>query len=100
MARLQGLTAGANLSGRKRQKFESVSACSSQVLGMQFDFVGDFSTPHLLADIEGSRENRNFIARYRRGETLIAAVLCNRAPAEIAVIQEEVKTSVLSRTKR
>jgi 3-phenylpropionate/trans-cinnamate dioxygenase ferredoxin reductase component len=100
MARLQGLTAGANLSGRKRQKFECVPAWSSQVLGMRFDFVGDFSTPHLLADIQGSREKRNFVARYRRGETLIAAVLCNREATELATIQEEVKTSVLSRTKR
>jgi 3-phenylpropionate/trans-cinnamate dioxygenase ferredoxin reductase subunit len=100
MARLQGLIAGANLTGRKRQKFEAVPTCSSQVLGMHFNFVGDFSTPHLLADIEGTREKRNFVARYRRGETLIAAVLCNRDPTEVAVIQEEVKTSVLSRSKR
>ncbi len=100
MARLQGLIAGANLTGRKRQKFEGVPSCSSQVLGMHFDFVGDFSTPHLLGDIEGSREKRGFIARYRRGETLIAAVLCNRNPEELPAIQEEVKTSVLFRTKR
>ena len=67
---------------------------------MHFDFVGDFNTPHLLAEIEGSREKRSFIARYRRGETLIAAVLCNRPPTDLAVIQEEVKASVLSRAKR
>src|SRR6266403_1295803 len=97
MARLQGLTAGANLSGRKRQKFEGVSWCSSSVLGMHFDFVGDFSTPHFLADFEVSREKRNFIARYRRGETLVAAALCNRKSEEVGQILEEVKTSVLSR---
>ena len=67
---------------------------------MHFDFIGDFSTPHLLAEIEGSREKRNFVARYRRGETLIAAVLCNRPPEDLAMIQEEVRTSVLSRAKR
>ena len=100
MARAQGLTAGANMTGRKRQKFEVLPTCSSSVLGMHFDFVGDFSTPHLLAEVEGSREKRNFIARYRRGETLIAAVLCNRKPEEVGQIQEEVKTSVLSRVKR
>jgi 3-phenylpropionate/trans-cinnamate dioxygenase ferredoxin reductase component len=100
MARLQGLTAGANLSGRKRQKFEAVPTASSQVLGMRFDLIGDFNTPHLLAEIEGSREKRNFVARYRRGETLIAAVLCNRPPEDLAMIQEEVRTSVLSRAKR
>jgi len=100
MARLQGLTAGANMTGRKRQKFEVLPTCSSSVLGMHFDFVGDFSTPHLLADVEGSREKRNFIARYRRGDTLVAAVLCNRKPEEVGKIQEEVKTSVLSRVRR
>jgi 3-phenylpropionate/trans-cinnamate dioxygenase ferredoxin reductase subunit len=100
MARLQGLTAGANLSGRKRQKFEGVPTCSSFVLGMRFDFVGDFGTPHLLAEVEGQRKKRNFIARYRRGETLIAAVLCNRTPEEVTALQEEVKASVLARTKR
>jgi NADPH-dependent 2,4-dienoyl-CoA reductase/sulfur reductase-like enzyme len=100
MARAQGLTAGANMTGRKRQKFEVLPTCSSSVLGMHFVFVGDFSTPHFLADIEGSREKRNFIARYRRGETLVAAALCNRKSEEVGQILEEVKTSVLSRVKK
>lgn len=100
MARAQGLTAGANMTGRKRQKFEVVPSCSSHVLGMHFDFVGDFSTPHLLAEIEGSREKKHFIARYRRGEMLVAAVLCNHRPEEVHKIQEEVKTSVLARLKK
>src|SRR5208337_2408937 len=100
IARLQGLTAGANMTGRKRQKFEVVPSCSSLVLGMHFDFVGDFSTPHLLAEIEGSRDKRNFIARYRRGETLVAAVLCNRNAEDLESVLEQVKTSVLTRGKR
>src|ERR1700737_1341068 len=100
MARVQGLTAGANMTGRKRQKFEVLPTFSSYVLGMHFDFVGDFSMPHLLAEIDGSREKRHFIARYRRGDTLVAAVLCNRRPEELEQIQEEVKASVLSRAKR
>jgi NADPH-dependent 2,4-dienoyl-CoA reductase/sulfur reductase-like enzyme len=100
MARTQGLTAGANMTGRKRQKFEVLPSCSSYVLGMRFDFVGDFSMSHLFAEIEGSREKRNFIARCRRGETLVAAVLCNRRLEEVSKLQEEVKASVLSRAKR
>jgi 3-phenylpropionate/trans-cinnamate dioxygenase ferredoxin reductase component len=100
MARIQGLTAGANMTGRKRQKFEVLPTCSSSVLGMHFDFVGDFGTPHLLGEIEGSREKRNFILRYRRGDTVVAAVLCNRKPEELEKIQEEVKISVLSRVKK
>jgi 3-phenylpropionate/trans-cinnamate dioxygenase ferredoxin reductase subunit len=100
MARAQGLTAGANMTGRKRQKFEVIPTYSSLVLGMHFDFIGDFSTPHLLAEIEGSREKRNFIARYRRGETVVAAILCNRKPEEALKLQEDIKTGVLARVKR
>ncbi|MBV9674297.1 MAG: FAD-dependent oxidoreductase [Verrucomicrobia bacterium] len=100
MARSQGMTAGANMTGRKRQKFEVVPSSWAEVLGMRFDFVGDFSTPHIWADIEGSRASKHFIARYRRGEVLIAAVLCNRQSEEIRSIQEEVRVSVLSRPKK
>jgi len=100
MAKAQGLVAGANMTGRKRQKFEIVPMCSSSVLGMHFDFVGDFSMPHLLADLEGTREKANFIARYRRGDLLTAAVLCNRKPDEVRRIQEEIKTSMLARLKK
>jgi 3-phenylpropionate/trans-cinnamate dioxygenase ferredoxin reductase component len=100
MARAQGLTAGANMTGRKRQKFEVVPWCSSLVLGMRFDFVGDFTTPHLLGDLEGSRDKASFLVRYRRGETLTAAVLCNRRPEEIPKLQEEIRVSLLSRPKK
>jgi 3-phenylpropionate/trans-cinnamate dioxygenase ferredoxin reductase component len=100
MAKSQGFVAGANMTGRKRQKFEIVPFCSSTVLDMHFDFIGDFSTPHLLADVEGVREKGSFIARYRRGETVVAAVLCNRKPEEAKKVREEIKTSVLSKIKK
>jgi 3-phenylpropionate/trans-cinnamate dioxygenase ferredoxin reductase component len=100
MARAQGAVAGANMTGRKRQKFEVVPTCSSLVLGLHFDLVGDFSTPHLLAEIEGSREKKNFIARYRRGDVVVAAALCNRKPEEVARLQEEIRESVLSRVRK
>jgi 3-phenylpropionate/trans-cinnamate dioxygenase ferredoxin reductase component len=100
MARLQGLIAGGNMTGRKRQKFEIVPSCSSQVLGMQFDFVGDFSTPHLLAEVAGSRDKRNFIARYRRGDTLVAAVRGHRNCGDRENVQEEVENSGLIRAQK
>ncbi len=100
MARAQGTVAGANMTGRKRQKFEVVPAWSSALLGMRFDFVGDFTTPHLLAEVEGSREKENFIARYRRGDTVVAALLCNRTPEDLKLVQEEIRASVLARPKR
>ncbi len=100
MAKLQGLTAGANMTGRKRQKFEVVPWCSSLVLGMHFEFVGDFNTPHPFGDLDGSREKANFIVRYRRGDTLVAAVLCNRKPEEVSKLQEEIRLSLQSRQKK
>ena len=62
--------------------------------------VGDFVLPHLDGEIEGSREKMNFIARYRRGESLVAAVLCNRKPEEVKKLQEEVRVSMQSRLKK
>ncbi len=56
MARLQGLTAGANLTGRKRQKFESVPTCSSQVLGYAFRFRRRFQ--HAASARRYRREQR------------------------------------------
>ena len=100
MAKIQGITAGANMTGRKRQKFEIVPAWSSIILGMQFDFVGDFSTPHLMAELEGSRDKKNFVARYRRGDTLVAALLCNRRPEEVKKLQEDIRVIVLARQKK
>src|SRR5258707_1051525 len=100
MALVQGATAGANMTGRKRQRLEVVPLASAVALGMQFMFVGDFSLPHLLGEIEGSREKGNFIMRYRRGEHLVAAVLCNRKPEEVRKLQEEVRTSMQTRQKK
>jgi hypothetical protein len=100
MALVQGATAGANMTGRKRQRLEVVPLASAVALGMQFMFVGDFSLPHLMGEIEGSREKGNFIMRYRRGEHLVAAVLCNRKPEEVRKLQEEVRTSMQTRQKK
>jgi 3-phenylpropionate/trans-cinnamate dioxygenase ferredoxin reductase subunit len=100
MARLQGLTAGANMTGRKRQKFEVVPWCSSLVLGMHFDFVGDFSTPHILGELEGSRDKTNFIVRYRRGDTVTAAFLCNRRPEEVRKLQNDIRAGLQARQKK
>ena len=100
MAKLQGATAGANMTGRKRQKFDVIPVSSAVVLGMHFDLVGDFTMAHLDGEIEGSREKKNFIARYHRGESLVAAVLCNRKPEEVRKLQEEVRVSMQSRLKK
>ncbi|MBV8815246.1 MAG: NAD(P)/FAD-dependent oxidoreductase [Verrucomicrobia bacterium] len=100
MAKLQGAIAGANMTGRKRQKFDVIPLASAQVLGMHFDFVGDFTMPHLDAELEGARDKLNFIARYRRGESLVAAVLCNRKPEEVRKLQDEVRLSMQARQKK
>jgi hypothetical protein len=67
---------------------------------MHFDLVGDFTMPHLDGEIEGSREKMNFIARYHRGESLVAAALCNRKPEEVKKLQEEIRLSMQARQKK
>ena len=74
----QGRTVGGNITGKKRQKFESVPHNASELFDLKFEFVGDFSAPPGRAEIEGDRAKKKFVARYYRGEELRGIVLCNQ----------------------
>ena len=99
-AKQQGLIAGANMTGRKRQRYDVVPTYTSLVVGMHLELVGDFSLPHLHGQLEGSREEANFMIRYRRGEQIVAGVLCNRPPEDGKKLQEEIRLSMQTKQKK
>lgn len=80
-AMAQGKVAGANMTGKKRIRWERVPHCTGSALDMNFDFVGDFSKPPTRFEIEGDRTKKKFIARYFQPNGLMGILLCN-APAE------------------
>ncbi len=91
-AREQGMIAGANMTGKKRIKYQAVPEWESHVLDLHFHFVGDFSRAPGRTEVIGDREKRNFIARYFQGEKLVAALLCNRrnASAELNEVRQAI----------
>lgn len=76
----QGEIAGMNMTGKKRQRYESLPVFSAEIFGNHFDFIGDFSMAPQTVQIDGDREKKKFSAYYHQGDKLMAAVLCNQTP--------------------
>jgi len=90
-AMAQGRVAGANMTGKKRIKFEHVPHCEARALDLHFDFVGDFSKPPSRFQLEGSYEKKKFIARYFQPNGLMGILLCNQPSEKVEAAREELK---------
>ena len=74
---------GANMTGKKRLKWEWMPNHASTVFDLHFDFVGDFSKPTTRIEIDGDRAKKKFIVRQFQLETLMNVVLCNQSPEKV-----------------
>lgn len=82
-ARQQGLLVGANMTGKKRQRYDHLPVYSSELFDLKIQFVGDFSDgPPVKAALEGNREKKSFAVKYFQGDKLRGAFLVNRLPTE------------------
>lgn len=78
---LQGHVAGANMTGKKRIKFEYLPHSSNVLFDLHFDFLGDFSRPPTRIELEGDLTKKKFIVRAYQMSALMGVALCNQ-PAE------------------
>ncbi len=78
----QGTIAGANMTGKKRQKYAGIPHFFANLFDLKFEFIGDFSLAPQTYEIEGEHAKRKFQARYFRGDKLTGVLLCNQSPAE------------------
>jgi len=85
----QGRTAGANLTGKKRIKWDWISHFQSKVFDLHFDFVGDFTKPITRMELEGDRAKKKFLVRQFSQSQLMNVVLVNQPPekADAAKLQ-------------
>src|ERR1700757_2364831 len=90
-AREQGLIAGANMTGKKRQRYEQVPYFWTQIFDLRLHFVGDFSMQPTRVDLRGAYAKRKFIARYYQGEKLRAVLLCNQTEREVESGKKELR---------
>src|SRR5258707_14126847 len=69
-ARSQGLVAGANMTGKKRIRYEQVPYFWTEIFDLRMDFVGDFSVLPTRVDLQGTYAKKKLTARYCQGDKL------------------------------
>lgn len=90
----QGLVAGANITGRKRIRYEQLAYFWTEMFDLKLDFVGDFSLPPTRVDLHGAYAKKKFSARYYQGDRLRAILLGQAAPRELEAAKAELRTAV------
>jgi NADPH-dependent 2,4-dienoyl-CoA reductase/sulfur reductase-like enzyme len=82
-ARKQGLIAGANMTGKKRIRYEQIPSFWTEMFDLRMDFVGDFSVLPTRVDLQGTYAKKKFVARYYQGDKLRGILLCQQPPREV-----------------
>lgn len=93
-AREQGLVAGANMTGKKRIRYEQIPYFSTEAFDLKFDFVGDFSLHPTRVDLEGTYTKKKFTARYYQGERLRGFLLAQATPRDVEAAKAELRNAV------
>jgi NADPH-dependent 2,4-dienoyl-CoA reductase/sulfur reductase-like enzyme len=87
----QGRVAGANMTGKKRIKFEYLPHATSTLFDLHFDFVGDFSKPPTRVELEGDLTKKKFIVRCYQLSTLMGITLCNQSPEKVEAAMTQLR---------
>ena len=90
-ARKQGLIAGANMTGKKRIRYEQIPSFWTEIFDLRIDFVGDFSVLPTRVDLQGTYAKKKFVARYYQGEKLRAVLLCHQPPREVEAARTQLR---------
>ena len=90
-AREQGLVAGANMTGKKRIRYEQVPYFWSEVFDVRVDFVGDFSVLPTRVELDGAYTKKKFVARYYQGDKLRAILLCQHTQREVDTAKTQLR---------
>ena len=90
-ARSQGLVAGANMTGKKRIRYEQVPYFWTEIFDLRIDFVGDFSASPTRVDVQGTYAKKKFIARYYQGDKLRAILLCQQPPRDVETAKTQLR---------
>ncbi|MBA2431726.1 MAG: FAD-dependent oxidoreductase [Chthoniobacterales bacterium] len=93
-AREQGLVAGANMTGKKRIRYEQVPYFWTEMFDLKMDFVGDFSIQPTRVDLRGTYAKKKFVARYYLGDRLRGILLCGGSPKEVDSARAELRTAL------
>jgi 3-phenylpropionate/trans-cinnamate dioxygenase ferredoxin reductase subunit len=90
-ARSQGLVAGANMTGKKRIRYEQVPYFWTEIFDLRMDFIGDFSVLPTRVDLQGTYAKKKFTARYYQGDKLRAILLCQQPPRDVETAKSQLR---------
>src|SRR5438045_9783294 len=90
-ARSQGLIAGANMTGKKRIRYEQIPSFWTEMFDLRMDFVGDFSVLPTRVGLDGTYAKKKFIARYYQGEKLRGILLCQQSEREVDAAKTQLR---------
>jgi NADPH-dependent 2,4-dienoyl-CoA reductase/sulfur reductase-like enzyme len=93
-ARKQGLIAGANMTGKKRIRYEQIPSFWTEMFDLRMDFVGDFSVLPTRVDLQGTYAKKKFVARYYQGDKLRGILLCQQPPREVESAKTQLRHAV------
>ena len=93
-AREQGLIAGANMTGKKRTRYEQIPYFWTEMFDLRIDFVGDFSVQPTKVNLRGTYAKKKFVARYYQGERLRGILLSQQTPREVESAKKELRNAL------
>ena len=93
-AREQGLVAGANMTGKKRIRYEQVPYFWTEMFDIKLDFIGDFSLPATRITLKGAYAKKKFVVRHYQGDKLRGILLCNALIREVDMAQAELRSAL------
>ncbi|HEV3409506.1 MAG TPA: FAD/NAD(P)-binding oxidoreductase [Chthoniobacterales bacterium] len=93
-AREQGLVAGANITGKKRIRYEQLPYFWTEMFDLRLDFVGDFTLQPTRVELQGAYTKKKFVARYYQGERLRGVLLCGGAQKEVDAAKTALRSAL------
>ena len=93
-AREQGLIVGANITGKKRQRYEQIPYFWTEMFDLKLDFIGDFTVPATRMELNGSYAKSRFALRYYQGEKLRGIVLCHHSANDVKSAKNELRQAL------
>ena len=93
-AREQGLIAGANMTGKKRTRYEQIPYFWTEMFDLRMDFVGDFSVQPTKVNLRGTYAKKKFVARYYQGEKLRGILLSQQTSREVESAKKELRNAL------
>src|SRR5258705_12140191 len=90
-AREQGLVAAANMTGKKRIRYEQVPYFWTEIFDLRMDFVGDFTLQPTRVNLDGTYPKKKFIVRYYQGDKLRGILLCQQTQREVDAAKNQLR---------